>query len=97
MKKVKVVKKADIPVVEPEIEDEPEVLEHWTPSIGEKVLFSTKLGDFVGTIESFDPPRVIRHEVVNGCVTDTVLDYDDLKGCSSSQLTKAEAFQRIHS
>jgi len=52
---------------------------------------------YVATVESYEPFAVTIHEVVNGCVTTRPWEGDSFEGCAIGALTKAEAFQRIHS
>ncbi len=88
MPRKKVEKKVEAPKeVEVEVAPEPKKGK-WLPSLGEKF----ELNGEIAEVLSFDPLKVIVHEIVGGCQTTREIDAS-LDG--AVELDKDEAFRRL--
>ncbi len=67
----------------------------YVPAVKEVCLFSDTEGDFVGSIESYDPLVVMKYGVRDDCSYEDVLEVDSLDDFVFSPLTKQEAFRLL--
>jgi len=63
--------------------------------LGQKYLFKNDDNDFIASIESLEPLKVIQHSVVGGCQSEMELSIDSLDEYEIIELPEDEIFRRL--
>ncbi len=61
----------------------------------QKYLFSNEDNEFLASIESFEPLKVMQHSVVGGCQSEMELSIDSLDEYEITALPEDEVFRRL--